>query len=466
MRRINVFLLISLVIRFCGAVEEETNAHSFDIPHTDKSKWRRPNDLPVRSTASMHGSRLDDDASACLSDSKAVELRSALSSCHQELDEMKLNPIKTPPDSTSPALATFSSSVCKCPTDPTLLKHVVRPILIRLNLETKVNERRKLNFTYQATLQFSLSEVRTLQRFLDTDVPDMNLIQDARLAMETFIKKVHIIQAMDEEPTFWETIWTILTYCLQIGNAIFMPLAAALVLQHILYNISLIRFGISLYIIIFCVSCGWTWSRLVREEQAERNARFKMFGVPKDCCPEEQGAFKDIEVDSNWKVSPVEAGSLTFAMMVTGPLQIIGENLAKFFNALYMGLPLLLSPLVIGLLFGFLLFVVLLLRDYRIRLPFFLGVIEPAQRGVIHQPETVNSAAQQQIPSTSVPKANAPLSQVHSLSAHRDRSPAGGSLQDRVRQGLRESQHINAGQLRRRDFHRSVSLPRVSDADW
>uniref|UniRef100_A0A914XNZ2 Chloride channel CLIC-like protein 1 n=1 Tax=Plectus sambesii TaxID=2011161 RepID=A0A914XNZ2_9BILA len=487
MRQINRFLLIYILARFSG-VAGQGEADSFDIPQMDKSKWIDPNDFQVRSSGSMYRPRQDDDASYCLSDSEVADLRSALSSCRLELNELKLNPLKLLDDSTSSTQATSNSPVSKCSTDPTLLKHVVHRLFIRLNLETKVDEARKADYIYEATLRISPSDVKTLQRFLDTDAPDIHLIQDARLAMETFLSKAQRVRAMDGEPTLWGNIRSNLSFYLQLGNLILLLPAAALVLRHI-SRTSLRKIALYLFFVIFCLSCVWTWLRLYKEKQAERQARYTKIGLPRACLPEKQDAFKafssylsslfllpqadeclqyykDIVVDPYLEVAPTEAVAITISLMILRPLKIVGENLADFIVAFYSRLPLTIAPLATILLLIFGLFSLLLFFGYRIRLPLFLGVIEPGPREVVYQPQVANVAAQQQLPPASAPVANAPVSQVHSLSARRDRSPSGGSLQDRARLTLRDSVDIDAGQSRRRDSsHRSISLPRVSDVN-
>jgi hypothetical protein len=178
-----LFVFGVLLCGFCTTWAEELN-----LPQVDKSKWVDPNDFRFSSHVPA---AVFDDASASCSNQELSDLQSALSSCRLELNQLKHNPagllmdlVPSAPVQPGPGPASICSS------DPTLLKHVIHRILIRLNLETKLDEHKKTDYLYEASLRLSASDVRSLQKLLDTDVPDMNVIQDARLAMETFVRKV------------------------------------------------------------------------------------------------------------------------------------------------------------------------------------------------------------------------------------------------------------------------------------
>uniref|UniRef100_A0A914VC83 Chloride channel CLIC-like protein 1 n=1 Tax=Plectus sambesii TaxID=2011161 RepID=A0A914VC83_9BILA len=409
----------------------------------------------------MHGSRREDHESTCRSDSEVANLKSALSTCQQEASSCSMN--------------------------PTLLKHVVNRLLIRFNLEKKLNEQRESDYIYTVNLHFSPNDIRTLQRFSDTDVPDMNLIKDAKLAMDTFFNKIHSIQATDEEPTFWEKFWTNLPFYVTFGNFVLLLPAAALVLRHI-FRTSLLHSFLYLILIIFLFSCVGTWLRLYQEKLAERQRRYMEFEgkVPKECFPDQQSTFKaiyssvssyvsfqqpdkcfhyykDIGVDPYLEVGVMDAVVDTAALAFLRPLGLWGEHLAKFIEAFYSRLPLTIAPLATVLLLILMLFFMilcglflLLVFGYRIKLPMFLGIIEPAHVPVVHLPQAVNTAHQQQhhLPAD-------PLQQ-----QQQQHLPATHQQQEQIPAAPLQQQQIAATQKRRRDFHRSVSLPHVSDADW
>ena len=106
----------------------------------------------------------------------------------------------------------------------------------------------------------------------------------------------------------------------------------------------------------------------------DRNITNVIFQFSKDKCQE---YFEALMVDPLLEVTPTMALAETFTAFVVQPLEHLGRHIGKFFNALLHETSWLSSPAILTFVFIAILLCLVMIFNYRFRLPFFLGCFEP-----------------------------------------------------------------------------------------
>ena len=113
---------------------------------------------------------------------------------------------------------------------------------------------------------------------------------------------------------------------------------------------------------------------LKKDYNLARNITNVIFQFSKDKCQE---YFEALMVDPLLEVTPTMALAETFTAFVVQPLEHLGRHIGKFFNALLHETSWLSSPAILTFVFIAILLCLVMIFNYRFRLPFFLGCFEP-----------------------------------------------------------------------------------------
>ena len=147
------------------------------------------------------------------------------------------------------------------------------------------------------------------------------------------------------------------------------------------------------------ISCGWEWSLMYKKVLAKK---FEMMvrengGIPAHCSPDAKsflhrllpGVFSNdkdciryqeaLTVNAYLEVNPAMAVVETLSKLLLQPLGHLGEKLGIFFNEVLSANTYLASPAVAFFSVCLLVVIIVILGGYKIKLPFFLGSIEPRQ---------------------------------------------------------------------------------------
>lgn len=150
---------------------------------------------------------------------------------------------------------------------------------------------------------------------------------------------------------------------------------------------------------LFIINVAWHWIYLVKKEYSNLYAELDKTNLPLSCHPEQlswgnfirlwfsndfsfdkqcKKYFENIHISPMLKITPMMAVSETVSQLILHPFQILGENIGLFYQKLFSQLSWYLK-LPVGIFIVLFMFMLLImLFGYRIRLPFFLGSIEPA----------------------------------------------------------------------------------------
>ena len=82
-------------------------------------------------------------------------------------------------------------------------------------------------------------------------------------------------------------------------------------------------------------------------------------------------------IDPLLEVTPTMALAETFTAFIVQPMEHLGRHIGKFFNALLQETSWLSSPVILSFVFVAILLCLVMIFNYRFRLPFFLGSFEP-----------------------------------------------------------------------------------------
>ena len=96
--------------------------------------------------------------------------------------------------------------------------------------------------------------------------------------------------------------------------------------------------------------------------------------MSKDKCKE---YYEALMIDPLLEVTPTMALAETFTAFIVQPLEHLGRHIGKFFNALLQETSWLSSPVILTFVFIAILLCLVMIFNYRFRLPFFLGSFEP-----------------------------------------------------------------------------------------
>lgn len=152
----------------------------------------------------------------------------------------------------------------------------------------------------------------------------------------------------------------------------------------------------TLFVSIFFISCGWEWSLMYKQVIAQKyEALAANGGNPPEYCDPKQRSFLQslifgyshkkecmryqelLTVDAYLEVNPSIAISQTMSRLVFHPLLILGEKLGEFFGSVLASNSYLASTGVLICSCLFLIILVIVSSGYTIRLPYFLGSLEP-----------------------------------------------------------------------------------------
>ena len=153
-------------------------------------------------------------------------------------------------------------------------------------------------------------------------------------------------------------------------------------------------------VLILLLSSAWHWSHMYKKALSKKHvALVASSKIPPECFPDELSWYRTLWnsrsaeakcaeyheallVDPLWEVSPTMAISETISKFVLQPLEHFGDSLGKFFSSLTRNLTWTDYMTVLPFVFGALNLCLIMIFGYRVRLPCFLGSLEPHHRPV------------------------------------------------------------------------------------
>jgi len=344
----------------------------------DKSKWIDPFDMGLDSV-------LKEDCSATEDKLRAMEDQKT--ECEEKVKELLSNKAVTE----KPASNTSTSKERKTPNPipaDVFLKRYVNHLLSKLDLNGPVDN---FGSHLKLEIQLSASQVRTLQIYSQNS--DKVPPTDIDHILSSYIKNVETFQASPMLETFKEHI-----------SSARDPLTVMVLLLCLVYiGITVLRSLPPTYsaLLILILSVSWHWLHLFKKAWAGKHAKLlKSTEVPPECRPHEmtwwqsiqssgravfssvdkcEEYHKNIMVDPIYEVNPMVALVDLVTSLILHPLSSLGQNVGFMFSGLLEAVPFFWRPVILILFVLLVMFVLILLSGYRIRLPFFLGEIGPAR---------------------------------------------------------------------------------------
>ncbi|GIY28772.1 chloride channel CLIC-like protein 1 [Caerostris darwini] len=168
---------------------------------------------------------------------------------------------------------------------------------------------------------------------------------------------------------------------------------SAAVCAYVIYQVFLYRPAFTIMICIVGVSIFWHWMHLYQQRQALKHAELSSMTIPTECRKNDFGLIEHFQeyiksfftsnecakyyealmVDPVWEVSFTMAASEAVTAMLFQPLSAASRAVNLALKQLFDGL----SIFVIIPVMIFIFLLLIMLCNYRVKLPFFMGALEP-----------------------------------------------------------------------------------------
>ena len=254
------------------------------------------------------------------------------------------------------------------------------------------------------TIKLSSSDLKSLHSFaqLNPNASHVQKVKSLHQVESTFEKVFKTIQSHDTENYEEMTISTLTKVIFWLESHFeIIPLCISAILAFYLWRGLPIG---KLILSILVISCGWEWGLMVQKVKAERFALMEKDGynIPRKCAPESSSFLKGIyesifpnsvskdcvlyqeymTINAYLEVNPSVAVVETFSKLLLQPLGLLGEKIGLFFNKAMSMNSYMASPFVAAFCFAFLIVLTIIFSGYTLKLPWFLGSIEPSRQSL------------------------------------------------------------------------------------
>lgn len=304
----------------------------------------------------------------------------------------------------------------------TIFKHFLR----------KVESKFPTTGSYEAEIRISSQILSLWKEFLATSSStpaDSKTLRNIADSVADLFGRVR--KASEDSKGFFDPLWDFIRSYLPLLNFCILVPAAGLLLVRIL-RVSRWQLALWILFLLFFISVVWTWIHLYKERQAEMQARFvRHGGGTAELCKPKGGRsvsawealqdyvgswfwfkddpcveyFKDVMIDPVWTVSPLEAVSVAVTKFFVRPLEPLAEGISRFWRALLKDLPITAYFIVFPAMGASIVFLVLVLFGYRLRLGFGLFSLEPyaVRRASIQQAALTSRRENREISTQTLP---------------------------------------------------------------
>ncbi|CAL8072434.1 unnamed protein product [Orchesella dallaii] len=313
------------------------------------------------------------------------------------------------------------------------LQRIVKSLLRQMNVHShNFGPGEAITIDLQAEIKFD--DYIVLTKFMKSKHESDKYLHRIDEIMSNFIRVVDhsssrfdFVDTIVNFPAFYSLkFWIILLTSMVIGSLIVMLLVKAFYTPKVTVQLT---YG---FLIIFIVSCVWTFSHLYEDKKAEvmahmiqsndappNDCRYQDFGIldsiwyylrvklgkyPDECVE----YYSKAMTDPFWKVNPMQAISKSVAFFIFEPLGYIGGKLGAFYYGIIKDLPLFWQPILFVTAVFFT--ILLIYGPFRISTP--LLSIEPAWRP--HMPaldpgQTVHAIGHQRIRNEIMERPDGPI---------------------------------------------------------
>ncbi|ODM94879.1 tRNA pseudouridine(38/39) synthase [Orchesella cincta] len=268
------------------------------------------------------------------------------------------------------------------------LQRIVKSLLRQMNVHShNFGPGEAITIDLQAEIKFD--DYIVLTKFMKAKDESDKYLHRIDEIMSNFIRVVdhsssrfEFVETIVNFPAFHSLkFWIILLTSMVIGSLIIMLFFKAFHTSRVTVQLT---YG---FLIIFIVSCVWTFSHLYEDKKAEVMAHMiqNNDAPPKDCHYQSFDPDECVEyysktmTDPFWKVNPMQAISKSVAFFVFEPLGYIGGKLGQFYYGVIQDVPLYWQPILFATAVFFT--VLLIYGPFRISTP--LLSIEPAWRPMV-----------------------------------------------------------------------------------
>ncbi|XP_074642345.1 chloride channel CLIC-like protein 1 [Tubulanus polymorphus] len=287
-----------------------------------------------------------------------------------------------------------------CPavvSDRPFYKQHIRSLLTHFTKKLD-SENSQEEMSYELIVTLSKSDFNILQSFVNKESVS---IQDVNSVLGQMIRRSKPLEEVFVSRWTFEDIFFGIQYKLAKEIMMIMILVITTICIGTRVQVSWRRLFGHIVMVCFIISIPWNWFHLYKVAVAKRQSEV-IKGIPEECRPSDMSWQKSIlgyfdsfitvkkgtcaeyheklQVDPFWEVSPPQAVAVSITKFILEPVTHIGESISKFFRSILLHVPPVMYPVVIGCTLVCLFFLLILTFGYRIRLPFFMGAIEPTKQ--------------------------------------------------------------------------------------
>jgi len=358
-----------------GTLDELGEFEKMMAEPKDRSRWVDPLDMGMRDMKHRECHEFVNKLDMC---------EDRLKNCLKDVEKMSL----TLQNNNSSVIETNEESKSNKEISEIFLKRHVSHLIQKLNLEG--SRRAHLN----VEIVLSSFDVKTLIEFTSQSssvhAVDVDNILRNFVRSYTTYEKSPLLDILKEQISSFRD-----------------PLLVMLLSICLSYTLFIIFRKLSLFKIlsmILLVSVTWHWVHMYKAIWASKHTKLMQnIEIPPECKPQDMTWFQTLQstassminrvdkceeyhkamlVDPIYEVNPLTAMVDLTTTLLLHPLSSLGKEIGSMFNGLLGEVPFLWKLPVLLVFLIFILFFMVLLAGYEIRLPFFLGKIGPANSGI------------------------------------------------------------------------------------
>lgn len=391
-----IFLKLFLLISGLVSASREDDFDRLMGEPQDKTEWVDPLDMGIY------------EPSEPVIDKKLVEnLENDLSICNAKLKVCQAEKTSEKKDKpvTKPKSKVTESSVAVA--NDLFMKRHVKVLLQKMMISTDDDVHLSLE------IKLTARDISVLRAFTDDGSAK---VQDVDPILSSFIIGVEEFHLKPWSWSWQEDFGHILPQLRE-------PLLLALAVGTLVYVLFFLMRHLSwwkLTIILLVFSISWHWLRMYKMRWAAKHATLLSSGtVPPECHPQEMSWLQSIQytarsvmtgtdrcgeyheaimVDPLYEVNPLTAAVDLAANLLLHPMSKLGSEVGAMFAGLLAAVPIFWKVPVLLVFVLLLMLVMVMAAGYRIKLPMFLGAIEPArgnQQNVAVELEAIKLALQE-----------------------------------------------------------------------
>lgn len=390
---------------FCSVPSDSSSSYSspLDLPE-DTSHWVNPHDMGGKPLApsqmlarASQASKNAPTPTSPSSDSIFVKL-AACSDCAELAQSLEACQKRLKAGTASTDSNTSQTGTCPRPQvgENVFLERYVR-FLLRTFRAYEGGLLQSEHLRYTVKVEFSQKDLKDLQNFVQAQ-SSVTLTDVDRILSDMFVtvKSVRSLDSNESEDRVPMDYTAWIQYYSPSQQDLFLILTGA-VTMFVIYMFLRGVSWIKIFAMIFGVSCVWHGTFMYRKAMAKKLADIsEMPNAPPECFPNEMSWIsmvwdvvfshssqkclkyhEAVMIDPFLEVSPLLVVVETFTKMILHPLEHLGLSLSKFFRNLSSELSWTTSPFVFVFIFVVIIIFCIMLCGYRIRLPFWLGALEP-----------------------------------------------------------------------------------------